>query len=308
MNVRYHSLNDHLTERFGTRVYKVTLESGCGCPNRDGTRGVRGCSFCNERSYSPATNPHTSPRPPPPLRVQLEEGSAYVRRRHGAEKFIAYFQRGSNTYGPVERLRALYTEAIAYPEVVGCAISTRPDCCSRALCDMIAETARRTYCWVELGLQSAHEATLNRIGRGHTVDEFARAHELCASRGIPVCAHVIVGLPGETRAHLIETARFLNTRGVWGVKIHNLHVLEHTALADEYRAGAYCPLTLETYAQWTVDFLERLSPATVIHRVNSHSPRALTVAPEWSVNKLAIFNAVEAEMERRDTWQGRCAS
>jgi len=303
MKTRYNSINDFLKKRFGQRVYKVTLESGCSCPNRDGTLDNAGCIYCNEKSYDPATHPDGS-LSEMTLREQLIGGIEYIQKRHGAAKFISYFQRGSNTYGPIDKLKRTYEQSIDHPDVVGLAISTRPDCFSRALIDMLKDISNRTMLWVELGLQSSIDRTLETIGRGHNVEHFRQTHRALTECGIPVCAHIIVGLPGETRDDILQTARFLNDQKVWGVKIHNLHILKDTKLASMYEKREIEPLALENYACLVTDFLEHLSPDILIHRLNSHSPRSITLAPEWSINKLATFNAVEAELERRDTFQG----
>jgi len=301
---RYNSINTVLRERFGERVYKVTLDIGSGCPNRDGTCGENGCSFCHPDALRPSTAkaPDT---PLKPISDQLEEGIEYIERRHGSRRVISYLQNGSNTYARAGDLRPLLREAVAHPLVVGLAVSTRPDCIEQAHAALLAELARESMVWVELGLQSAHDETLIRIGRGHGVADFERAHAMLSDAGVPVCAHVILGLPGESPDMMIETARFLNETGVWGVKIHNLHVLRGTRIEGEFREGKVHIPTLPEYAGWVVDFLEALSPKTVIHRFNSHSPRRLTVAPEWSINKLATLNAVHEELERRDTFQGK---
>jgi radical SAM protein (TIGR01212 family) len=307
MKHRYNSINDHLKKRFGQRVYKVILETGCGCPNRDGTLGTAGCVFCNEKGYNPATNVE-SLGPLQPIEEQLSEGVEYVKRRHGVSKFISYFQKGSNTYGPLDKLERIYEDAIEHPDVVGLAISTRPDCISDSLLDVLEGLSKKTMLWVELGLQSAHDNTLTLINRGHGVDHFVKANEELAKRGVPVCAHVILGLPGESKEDMIQTAGFLNEHKVWGVKLHNLHILKDTALAGMYESGQIESLSLERYAELVADFLEHLSPEILIHRVNSHSPRSITIAPKWSINKLAIFNAVEAELEKRNTKQGNLVS
>lgn len=304
LNKRYNSINAWLRENLGERVYKVSLESGLSCPNRDGAAGSEGCIFCHPESYYPATSPTTGSRGKS-IREQLEEGIAYVRRRHGAEKFIAYFQSGSNTHAPAEKLAPLFREAIAHPGVAGLAVSTRPDCVGSEHVALLGEFAQQALVWVELGLQSAHETTLAAINRGHGVACFRQACDALQSAGVRVCAHIVLGLPGETPAQMIETARFLNDAKVWGVKIHNLHVLRGTELERRYRAGEAAIPSLETYAAWVADVLEELDPAIVVHRVNGHSPRHLTVAPAWSVNKLAIMNAVEAELKRRNSWQGK---
>ncbi|MFH0800122.1 MAG: TIGR01212 family radical SAM protein [Pseudomonadota bacterium] len=285
-------------------MYKVSLESGLSCPNRDGTIGKSGCIFCNLESYNPAASPEGRPADAP-IASQLDEGMRYIRRRHGAEKCIAYFQRGSNTHAPASSLTPLFAEALAHPAVSGLAVSTRPDCIGPDHVEMFEYLSRSKLLWVELGLQSAHDATLSRIGRGHTAAQFASACRALQDAGICVCAHVILGLPDETAGMMLDTARFLNETGVWGVKIHNLHVLRETRLEELYRSGEIALTPLEIYAGWVADFLEELSPNIVVHRVNGHSPRNLTVAPEWSVNKLAIFNEVEKELEKRDTRQGK---
>jgi radical SAM protein (TIGR01212 family) len=301
---RYKSISTLLRERFGERVYKVTLDIGSGCPNRDGIYGREGCSFC----HPDALRPNTSRAPrmtPKPLRTQLKEGVEYIQGRHGSRRVISYLQNGSNTYAAADKLRPILREAIAHPSVAGLAVSTRPDCIEQAHADLMAELAEGTMVWVELGLQSSHEETLIRIGRGHGVSAFERAHDILTDAGVPVCAHVILGLPGETPDMMMETARFLNETGVWGVKIHNLHVLKGTRLEGEFRKGEVHIPSLEEYAGWVIDFLEELSPEIVIHRLGSHSHRRLTVAPEWSINKLATLNAVHDELERRDTFQGK---
>ena len=306
MKYRYNSIKPLLVSRFGERVYKVSLQSGFGCPNRDGTLGARGCSFCSDEALVPSTL--TEVQGTQPVWEQLASGVAYIRERHGAKRVIAYFNEGSNTYAPAHTLACTLSEAISHPAVVGLAMSTRPDCVDEGNLPVLESVSRRTFMWVELGLQSAHERTLERIGRGHTVERFSKSAKLLQSRGIRVCAHVILGLPGETPEMMRETARHLNGIGVWGVKIHNLHVLRGTRLELEYNEGRLELAELGTYASWACDFLEELDPRIVVHRVNAHGPRRLTVAPDWSVNKLAVVNAVNEEMERRNSFQGiRCS-
>lgn len=304
MNKRYNSINPWLFKRFGERVFKVSLENGCPCPNRDGTLGTKGCIYCNPKGYFPATAPERGGRGKP-ISEQLREGIEYIGRRHGARRVISYFQSGSNTNAPANALAPIFEEAIAHPAVVGLAVSTRPDCIEVEHIDVFRRLARKTFLWVELGLQSCHDETLRRIGRGHDAESFLKAWGMLSAAGIPVCAHVILGLPGETREMMTQTACFLSHQPIWGIKIHNLHVLSGTELERQYRTGAVSIPSLDTYAGWVADVLEVLGPAIVVHRVNGHSPRGLTIAPAWSVNKLAILNAVEREMERRDSWQGK---
>lgn len=304
MNNRYKSINTVLKERFGERVYKVSLELGLGCPNRDGLKGSTGCTFCHAEALRPNTA-KDSAAPRPSLAEQLAEGIAYIRARHGTTRSIAYFQNGSNTYARAHHLRPAFLEAAAHPAIVGLAISTRPDCIEDEHVQLLKEISGRTMLWVELGLQSACDETLVRIGRGHAVWDFEKAFRKLSAARINVCAHVVLGLPGESIETMLTTARFLNELGIWGAKIHNLHVLKDTPMEADYARGDVYVPTLKEYASWVVDFLEALSPEIIIHRFNSHSPRRLTIAPEWSVNKMATLNAVHAELERRDSWQGK---
>ena len=303
MNKRYNSINIWLRDAFGERVFKVSLEGGLSCPNRDGTVGRDGCTFCHMEGYYPATSPIDG-NAGKPIRAQLAEGIGYIRRRHAAGKVVAYFQSGSNTHAPAEKLKPLFREAINHPDVVGLAISTRPDCIAPEHVELLRDIAMNKLVWVELGLQSAHDETLKHIRRGHDVECFKRAHGMLRKAGILTCAHMILGLPGETQGMMLESARFLNAERVWGVKIHNLHVLRDTELAAQHARGEIAIPSIGEYAAWVADFLEELDPGIVVHRVNGHSPRHLTIAPVWSVNKLAIFNAVEDELARRETYQG----
>jgi radical SAM protein (TIGR01212 family) len=301
MDRPYNSINGWLAEQFGERIFKVSLRSGLGCPNASSG----GCIFCNEESYRPATEVDSCSPVRKEISIQLREGMDYIRKRHGASKFISYFQSGSNTYGDPEYLREIYFQATSHPDVVGLAISTRPDCIADEAIHIIRDVAREKLVWVELGLQSADDETLRFLNRGHSAAEFKGCATRLATEGIKVVAHVMIGLPSEAGDAVKRTAKFLNDVGVWGVKIHNLHVLKDTMLEKMYAAGDIAIPSLEVYASLVVDFLEVLNPDTIVHRVNSHSPRSLTVAPAWSINKLAIFNEVERQFRERNSYQGR---
>lgn len=298
--VPYLSFNDVLKREFGERVYRVTLNSGLSCPNIDGTKAKGGCYFCND-DYLLAKSWHKRQA----ISDQMDYGIKYIRERHGAKKYLAYFQNGTNTHASVDFLRPLFEEALAFPGVVGLAISTRPDSLPLPVLDLLSELNERTYLWVELGLQSAQNRVLDKINRAHTAEEFAAAAVKLAARQIRNCAHMILGMPDETENEMLAGADFLNALPVSGIKIHNMFVTKHTVLEKWYKQGQYVPLTLENYARLCVDYLERLRPDIVIHRLNAHGPAGLTVAPEWSVNKLATVNAIHAEITRRGTWQGR---
>jgi radical SAM protein (TIGR01212 family) len=297
---RYRKVNGFLRDTFGEKVYRVGLRGGFTCPNRDGTKGEGGCLFCN-----PASSEPLGYEPGMALSRQLAEGVEYIRERHEADKFIAFLSDYTATYGVVGRLEELYRGALDHPDVVGLALGTRPDCLSPEILDLLESIARETFLWVELGIQSASEASLAMLERRHTVSDSRRAIAALRERAIAVSGHIILGLPGESLREMLATARFLGEAGVHGVKIHNLHVVENTPLAGIYREGGCKLLELEEYAELAVSFLEHLPSSVVIQRVSGEAPRRLTVAPSWSVNKLAVVNAVQRELERRDTWQGR---
>jgi len=295
----YRDLNSYLKERFGTRVQKVTLDAGLTCPNRDGRVGVGGCLYCNARgSGTGAFSRGLS------ISEQLEEGMARLSRRYGASRFIAYFQSFSNTYAPVDALRALYSAALAFPEVVGLSIGTRPDCLSPEILDLLAEIARERLLWLELGLQSAHDQTLKLINRGHDVACFTRAVKDAADRNLEVVAHAILGLPGEGPEEMAATARYLGSLPVQGVKIHLLYVVEGSALEELYRSGRYRPLEEEEYVRLVADFLELLPPHLVIHRLTGDPHPEELVAPAWCRDKSRVLAGIREELFHRGSRQG----
>ncbi|MBI2358233.1 MAG: TIGR01212 family radical SAM protein [Deltaproteobacteria bacterium] len=297
---RYNSFHRVLKETFGARVHKVSLRWDFTCPNRDGKVATGGCTYCNNAGHTPRTY-----RPGMSIREQLEMGSEAVRRRYKAEKFVAYFQSYTNTYGPASELERLYRAALDVPGVVGLAIATRPDCVPDDVLDLIADISRHTYLWLELGLESMHDKTLAWVNRGHDLKAFVDAAERSKRKDLRLAVHLILGFPTETREEMLLTPALLNGLGVDGIKLHNLHVIKHTVLERLYRSGAFGLLTREAYVSLVVDFLELLHPEIVVHRLTGETYRDLTVAPGWSVNKIGVLNAIHAELERRDTWQGR---
>jgi len=296
---RYYAFKTYLRATFGARVAKLPIDAGFTCPNRDGRCGTGGCVFCDGRGSA-----LRRAGPLPSVSAQL----AAMRERylrHGAERFIPYFQTFTNTDAPLERLRALWDEAIGFsPDVVGLAVGTRPDCVPDATLDLLAEYRSRGRVHLELGLQSAHPETIARINRGHTFDQFVDAVRRAAARGIEVVAHVILGLPGESPAMMRETARALARLPIAGLKIHALLVLEGTALAADWRGGGVPLPDLPTYAGWVADFLELLPPGIFIERLTADGYRDVLLAPEWTRNKLAVLNAIERELARRNSRQG----
>ena len=296
---RYNSYNRALRDTFDARVYKIGLRVDFTCPNRDGTRAVGGCIYCNNASHTPqGYRPRTS------VTEQLEQGAVAIRRRHRAEKFIAYFQSYTNTYDSVSKLEKLYREALDFPGVVGLSIATRPDCLPEDVLDLISDLSQHTYLWLELGLESMEDRTLRWANRGHTLSEFIDAVERCKRRALRICTHLILGFPGETAADILRTPLLLNQLGVDGVKLHNLHVIRNTVLEKFYGAGSFSLPSQQEYVSLVVDFLELLNPEMIIHRLTGETYRAITIAPEWSVNKIGVHNAVSKELEKRDSWQG----
>ena len=299
---RYNDLNTHLRARFGCRVQKITVDAGMTCPNRDGTLSTRGCIFCNERgSGTGAHNRGLS------ITQQLEQGKQALSKRYKAKKFMAYFQSFSNTYAPVETLRCLYEEAIGVDDIVGLSIGTRPDCIDQDKLALLQEIAGKRLVWVEYGLQSAHDSTLSLINRGHDAACFARAVEETQNRGIQICAHVILGLPGETTTHVHDTATFISRLGIHGVKLHLLYVIKGTRLETLYRQGSYRCLDQTAYVDLVCDFLERIPDDMIVQRLTSDPHAHQLVAPDWSLNKTEILSQIHSELERRDTRQGRLA-
>jgi radical SAM protein (TIGR01212 family) len=300
MQPRYNDLASYLRGRFGCRVQKITLDAGLTCPNRDGTVATGGCIYCNARGSG--TGAHARGLS---ITAQLQAGKAVLARRYQARKFIAYFQAFSNTHAPLDRLQALYDEALAVEGVVGLAIGTRPDCVSEPVLALLAEYARRHLVWMEYGLQSARDATLARIRRGHDCACFQRAVAATRARGIPVCAHVILGLPDETREDMRFSARTLAESDVDGVKIHSLYVVKGTPLEAQFHAGEYRSLERAEYVDLVVDVLERLPPRVVVQRLTGDPHPAELVAPLWCLDKSGTLADIRNALERRNTWQGR---
>lgn len=295
-----YTVNDYLRARFGQRVYKVTLDAGFTCPNRDGSLAFGGCTFCNNAGFSPnSVGPRRS------IEEQLARGIAFVRHRFKARKFIPYFQAYTNTYGPVEHLRRLYDRVAFHPEVVGLAIGTRPDCVNGEILDLIESYASpEREVWLEYGLQSAHDETLRRVNRGHDVAAFETAMALTTGRAIRVIVHVIFGLPGEDRSMMLETIDYLRQFDIHGLKLHVLHILPQTVMEREYREGAIRLLELEEYVELACDALERLLPTVVVHRLSADSPPEMLIAPKWCGERALVRTRILSEFVRRGTYQG----
>lgn len=298
---RYYSLDAYCKEIFGEKAYKLPLNAGMTCPNRDGKLDTRGCIFCSAGGSGEfAGSSRLS------VTEQLEEQISRIRAKRALGKFIAYFQAYTNTYAPTDILKELFTEAIRCPDVAALSVATRPDCLSDKTIDLLAGLNRIKPVWVELGLQTIHEDTARYIRRGYSLSCYAdavkRLHEAAISQ---IITHTILGLPGERDPDVLETMAFLNTQPVTGVKLQLLHVLKGTDLAQDYAGGRFETLTQEHYLHLVVRCLEVLSPSIVIHRVTGDGPKDLLIAPLWSRAKRIVLNDLHHRMKIQNTWQGK---
>lgn len=298
--LRINSYGHYLRSRFGCRVSKVNVDAGFTCPNRDGSKGTGGCIYCNNVSFSPRGTLSEIG-----LEEQLAAGMAYHRQRLGSEKFIVYFQKYTNTYAAVEQLEELYTRALALPDVLGISVGTRPDCLTDGALELLTRIARERYVCLELGLQSADDAILEQINRGHSLEDFLSAVQRASGRGFDICGHLIYGFPGEQPQEFLKSADLLNgLPGITSVKLHQLHAVEGTELAAMYRRGEFTPISLEQYVTTAADFLERLAPRISVQRLYGSSPVEIRVAPQWGLKNNQMWYAVLNELKRRNTWQG----
>jgi uncharacterized protein len=300
MDKRYTDYNSYLRQVFGCRVQKISIDAGLTCPNRDGRTGSGGCIYCNARgSGTGAFSKGIS------IAEQVARGKELMAKRYKASKYIAYFQSFSNTYAPVSVLKQLYDEALAAAEVVGLAIGTRPDCVDTVILDLIESYVDPYLVWIEYGLQSAHDQTLQRINRGHDFACFQKAVALTRNRGIKICTHLILGLPGETRQMMLDTARTIAGMGIDGVKLHLMYVVKGTALEVLYRKGQYRCLEQQEYVDIVCDVLELLPMEMVIQRLTGDPHPDELAAPIWSLQKSQTFSMITETLVNRDSWQGK---
>ncbi len=283
-----------MLQRYGERVHKIAIDASFTCPNRDGSKGRGGCSFCNNVSFSP------NGRTPPSITQQLAAGRQVIRKRTGARKYLAYFQAYTNTYADITRLRQLYDEALAEADVIGLAVGTRPDCVPVEVLDLLAGYQQQGHeIWLELGLQSAFDDTLRRVNRGHGFGEYRTTLLQARSRGLQVCTHLIIGLPGETDAHYQETLERVLELGVDGLKLHPLHVVKGTRLANEWRRGEYRPLALDDYVATAVQLILQTPGEVIYHRVTGTASRSILLAPGWCSQKWLVLNRIASELHRQ---------
>ncbi len=296
---RYNAFSHELKRVFGCKVQRISIDAGFSCPNRDGTLDTEGCIYCGGHGSG-----SFGIRRDLGVVAQLEDGKEVMRRKYRAHKFIAYFQAYSNTYAPVEVLRTLFDEALDVSEIVGIIIATRPDCLPDDVLDYLAKLSERTYLWLELGLQTSSDSSLKFINRHHDHACSVSAIERAKSRGLRVCVHIILGLPGETKEEMLAMAGELNRLGVDGVKLHLLHVMKGTRLAEMYLQGGVELLDRDSYAGLVCDLLERLDPKILIHRLTGDGGHDNLLAPLWSLKKFEVLNLIDAELARRGTRQG----
>ncbi len=296
----YHSLDFEMKKRFGEKVYRLTLNGGMTCPNRDGTLGSRGCIFCSEGGSGDFAAPASLS-----VTEQMEQQKNLILQKRPVHRFIAYFQAYTNTYAPVDYLEKIFTEAVRFPDVAALSIATRPDCIPDDVLALLEKLNQEVPVWVELGLQTIHERTAAFIRRGYPLSCFCDTAARLKSRGIEVIAHTILGLPGESEQDMLETIDFLNRTGVSGIKLQMLHILKGTDLADYYRQTGFYVMDLEEYSRLIIRCVERLSPDIVVHRLTGDGPGSLLIAPQWSAHKRSVLNYIHAQFRLQQTWQGK---
>lgn len=295
----YYSLDAYLKNTYGEKIYKIAIDAGFSCPNRDGTLGYGGCIFCSmggSGDFAIKTAEH------PSVAEQISAGISLFHHKKIGCRFIAYFQAYTNTYGPLSYLESIYTEALSEPRVAGISIATRPDCISEDTVTLLVNIRNRfpdKFVWIELGLQTIHQKTADFIRRGYPLKTYDKCVAMLNQAQIPVVTHIILGLPGEDKNQMLQTIDYMNQSGIWGVKLQLLHVLKKTGLAALYERGEYIPMTKEAYISLVADCLERLSPDIVIHRLTGDGPKDLLLAPLWSLNKRDVLNALHREQKMR---------
>ncbi|MFB3147253.1 MAG: TIGR01212 family radical SAM protein, partial [Thermodesulfobacteriota bacterium] len=290
----------YIKEKLGYRVNKLSVDMGFTCPNRDGNLAVGGCVYCNNDSFVP---PYARARFS--MDQQITNGMDYLRKRFKAEKFIVYFQSYTNTYDSVEKLEEMYRNALKYEDVIGIAVGTRSDCIDEEKISMFEELAKDYYVSLEFGIESIYDKTLEFMNRGHDYQSVLDAIEMSKGRGFEIGAHIIVGMPTETREEMLAMAGEVSSLGIDVFKVHNLHIVRNTPLARMYKKEPFSLFNFEEYIDFIIEFLERLSPDMVVERLFTDTPHQLLIAPDWGKSHLQILQAIEAELERKDTYQGR---
>ncbi len=297
---RYNSYGAFLREKYRCRVSKIVVDAGFTCPNRDGTVGVHGCTYCNNDAFRPATV-----RRPAPIPSQIEQAISYMRQRYRAAKFVVYFQPYTNTYAPLEQLIPLYESALDHPDVIGIAVGTRPDCVDEAKIAWFENLARTRFVTLEYGLESIYDETLARINRGHDYACWRHAVEQTRGRGIHISAHLILGFPWESREQMLSLPAAISDVGLDFLKLHHLHIVRGTALAQQYLDDPFPLPVYESYIDLVVEFLELLNPAVRLERLFGLAPEEQLLGPNWNKTKAEIQYDIERALAQRGTWQGR---
>ncbi|MGL4229261.1 MAG: TIGR01212 family radical SAM protein [Tannerellaceae bacterium] len=299
---RYNDFGDFLKNHFPFKVQKISINAGFTCPNRDGSKGLGGCTFCNNQTFSPDYC-HTEKS----VTQQLNEGIAFFSRKYPEMKYLAYFQAYTNTYGDFEALKKKYEEALAHPDVVGLIIGTRPDCMPDILLDYLQELSQRTFVMVEYGVESTLDSTLERINRGHSYAESVETIKRTAARGILTGAHLILGLPGETTEEILDHARRISKLPLTTVKLHQLQLIRFTRMAKEFDEDPkdFRLFTVDEYIDLAIDFIELLNPDFTVERFVSQSPKSLLIAPDWGLKNFEFTAKLNKRIVERDTWQGK---
>ena len=300
MTGRYYSLNEYLKETFGDKVYKLALDIGCTCPNRDGTLETRGCIFCHNGSSHFAKTGID-------LNTQIENAKNRVKSKTKTEKFIAYFQSFTNTYGDIDYLEKQFSVAIEREDIVAISIGTRPDCLPTEVLEMLENLNKIKPVWIELGLQTSNEKSAEYIRRGYKNDVYENAVKELKNRGITVITHIIIGLPNETKEDILNTVDFAVKSGTDGVKLQLLHILKDTDLYEDYKLGKVKVLSLEEYIDILFSCIEKIPKNIVIHRITGDAPKKYLIEPKWSADKKMVLNTINKELEKRDIMQGRYA-
>ncbi|MEW6418213.1 MAG: TIGR01212 family radical SAM protein [Nitrospirota bacterium] len=297
---RYNSFGSYIKKRFGTTVYKVNVDAGFTCPNRDGTISTSGCIYCNNDSFRP-----NSCTPTLSLSEQISNGIVHIKKRYKAEKFLVYFQPYTNTYAPVDELERLYKEALSEPSVIGLAIGTRPDTVDEEKISLLEALSERYFILTEYGMQSMYNKTLEFINRGHDYNEFLKAINLTKGRGIFIGAHIIVGFPTETREEMLSMADEISHMPIDFLKIHQLQVVKNTTLEIIYKENPFYVFGYEEYLEFVTEFIERLSSRIILQRLFATAPDNILIAPHWGKNRQEILRDIEKRLELKDIWQGK---
>ena len=298
----YNDYGNYIRRHFDFKVQKISIDGGFTCPNRDGTKGTGGCTYCNNRTFNPAYCHRNRS-----VTEQMNEGIAFFSHKYPQMRYLAYFQAYTNTYDSLDVLRARYEEALAVDGCVGIVIGTRPDCMPDELLDYLSRLSQRVYVMVEYGVESTDDTTLLRINRGHDYATAVDAVERTAAHGLPVGVHIILGLPGEERASFVAQARMLSQLPITTLKLHQLQLIRGTRMAEEYAENPsdFHLFRLEEYIEVAVDYLENLRPDIVVERFASQSPKELLIAPDWGLKNHELVDKIKRRMRERDTWQGK---